>query len=601
MDKGTATGWEQLLARTLPLEPSAHASANERPDASTSAAVGHRPGYVSARRSPVFVNSQHSGLTAMIDLTGRPATLPQSPVDADLPLPPEPSDRQGPETLRTRALAWLPVLTLVVVLTTQAMLSLRLITSFTAFNDEALYIGAGRLEWLHWLHGTPIPLYQTFFSGAPALYPALGSLANGVGGLTGARLLSLGFMLGATLLLWSTARRLYDWPTASLAAGIWAVLGPTQHLGAYATYDAMAVFLVALSAWFATGRRDKDDATGWILAAAATLAVANATKYASTIFDPVVICLAVVSAWPRPGGKIALRRGTLLTASLIGLLALLIRLGGPLYLRGIEQTTLERSSNASSMLTVLDQSWHWIGAVALLAAVGAVLSWRGPNRVLNVLLAGAVLLVPAEQARIHTVTSLNKHVDFGAWFAAIVAGYAIRMIATLPRQTYLKIGAVCGCVLGLFAESKASIVQAQQMTYGYWPNEARLVDALRPLTARGGTFLAEGQYIPEFYLRTTRWQDWSNTRSVILPGGKTINVPVNGTGDPAVYKSLISAHYFSVVLLTFTDTTTLDDDIAADLAHTSGYRVAATIPFGPTRRGNYTIWVYQPGSGRSVS
>ncbi|HWF79615.1 MAG TPA: glycosyltransferase family 39 protein [Streptosporangiaceae bacterium] len=568
MDNGTATGWEHLL---------------------------------SARRSPVFGQSQRDGLTAMIDLATRPAVLPRSPVDGDLPSPSEPSGRQAPRTLTPRALAWMPVLTLVVILTTQAMLSARLISSFTAFNDEALYIGAGQMEWLHWLHGTPIPLYQTYFSGAPVLFPALGALADGVGGLTAARLLSLGFMLGATLLLWSTARRLYDWPTASLGAAIWAVLGPTQHLGAYATYDAMALFLLALAAWFATGRRDKEDATGWILAAAVTLAVANATKYASAIFDPVVIALAVVSAWPRPGGKIALRRGTLLTASLTGMLALLIRLGGPLYLRGIEQTTLERTSNTTSMLTVLDQSWHWIGAVALLAAVAVVLGWRGPAAMLNVLFAVAVLLVPAEQARIHTATSLNKHVDFGAWFAAIAAGYAIRLIAARPRQTYLRIGAICVCVTGLLAGSRAGVVQAQQMTYGYWPNEARLVAALRPLTARGGMFLAEGQYIPEFYLRTTRWQDWSNTRSVILPGGKSINVPVNGTGNPAVYKRLISAHYFSVVLLTFTDTVALDDDIAADLASTSGYRVASTIPFGPTRRGNYTIWVYQPGPGRSAS
>jgi 4-amino-4-deoxy-L-arabinose transferase-like glycosyltransferase len=582
MDNGTATGWEQLPTRTLPPEQSSNASPDKRGTAT-------------------FVRLQHAGLTAMIDIAKPPPSLSHSPADVDPPLLSEPIDRPAPETLKTRALAWLPVLTLVVILTTQAMLSARLITSFTAFNDEALYIGAGRLEWLHWLHGTPGPLYQTFFSGAPVLYPALGALANGVGGLTAARLLSLGFMLGATILLWSMTRRLYDWRTASLAAGVWAVLGPTQHLGAYATYDAMALFLVALSAWFATGRRDKEDATGWILAAAATLAVANATKYASAIFDPVVIALAVVSAWPRPGGKAALRRGTLLTASLTGLLALLIRLGGPLYLRGIEQTTLKRSSNNSPMLTVLDQSWHWIGAVGLLAAVAVVLSWRGPHRMLTLLLTGAVLLVPAEQARIHTVTSLNKHVDFGAWFAAIAAGYAIRLIATQSRHTYLRVGAVCACVLGLFAESKVGIVQAQQMTYGYWPNESRLVATLWPLTAHGGMFLAEGQYIPEFYLRTTRWQDWSNTRSVILPGGKTINVPVNGTGNPAVYKSLISAHYFSVVLLTFTDTVTLDNDIATDLAHTSGYRIAATIPFGPTRRGNYTIWVYQSGSGRSVS
>ena len=43
------------------------------------------------------------------------------------------------------------------------------------------------------------------------------------------------------------------------------------------------------------------------------------------------------------------------------------------------------------------------------------------------------LLVPTEQARIHTYTSLSKHVDFGAWFAAIAAGYAADRAIRLVR------------------------------------------------------------------------------------------------------------------------------------------------------------------------
>jgi hypothetical protein len=46
---------------------------------------------------------------------------------------------------------------LVAVLVVQAGLSLRLVWSNTAFEDEALYLWAGHLEWAHWLHGTPIP------------------------------------------------------------------------------------------------------------------------------------------------------------------------------------------------------------------------------------------------------------------------------------------------------------------------------------------------------------------------------------------------------------------------------------------------------------
>lgn len=79
-----------------------------------------------------------------------------------------------------------------------------------------------------------------------------------------------------------------------------------------------------------------------------------------------------------------------------------------------------------------------------------------------------------------------------------------------------------------------------------------------------------------------------------MPGGNAISVPVGQEGNPAVYKSLIAEHYFSVVLLTFTDTVPLDNAIARDLHDTSGYRIADSIPFGPTRHGDYTIWIYEP-------
>jgi len=58
---------------------------------------------------------------------------------------------------------------LLTVLALQTVLSLRLMWSKTAFNDEALYLWAGHLELAHILHGTPVPAFQTYFSGAPAV------------------------------------------------------------------------------------------------------------------------------------------------------------------------------------------------------------------------------------------------------------------------------------------------------------------------------------------------------------------------------------------------------------------------------------------------
>ena len=75
-------------------------------------------------------------------------------------------------------------------------------------------------------------------------------------------------MLGATGLLWGTATRLFGRRAAFFAAALFAVLGPTLHLGAFATYDPMALFLMALAAWCACGGRDRETEVGWILAAA---------------------------------------------------------------------------------------------------------------------------------------------------------------------------------------------------------------------------------------------------------------------------------------------------------------------------------------------
>ena len=121
---------------------------------------------------------------------------------------------------------------LLVILIVQAALSLRLIWSNTAFMDEGLYLWAGRLEWAHWLHGAAITPYgfPLYFSGAPVIYPPLGALANDAGGLAGARILSLCFMLGATALLYSVTQRLtFNRRAATAAAVVFAFLGPTQY------------------------------------------------------------------------------------------------------------------------------------------------------------------------------------------------------------------------------------------------------------------------------------------------------------------------------------------------------------------------------------
>jgi hypothetical protein len=431
----------------------------------------------------------------------------------------------------------------------------------TAFGDEALYLSAGHLEWSHWLHGTQIPEYQTWFSGAPVIYPPVGAIADSLGGLAAARLLSLVFMLGVTSLVWGTANRLLGGDRAAFfAAALFAVLAPTMHLGSYATYDAPALLLLAAATWCAAGARGSQHATRRIIAAGILLALANATKYATALYDPTVLCVTVVSLWPDVGRRVALLRAAILAGTTAAVVAVLLALGGPGYLTGISETTTGRDHGTDAASLVFTDAWSWTAVVvvpAVAAAVVCAVRRRWPQALLLTVLALSALLAPADQARIQTVTSLNKHVDFGAWFAAIAAGY---LLSSLTRRRL----ALAASLAALIPVTVLGTAQAQAMIN--WPDVTGLVKVVRPMTAHGGHFLVETADVLQYYLPNTTWQQWSSTHDSSLE----------------YYQQAIARHYFSVVILSFTETPAADDVISLALSADGGYSLAAKVRSGQT-------------------
>jgi Dolichyl-phosphate-mannose-protein mannosyltransferase len=497
---------------------------------------------------------------------------------------------------------------LLVVLAVQAILSLRLVRADTAFEDEATYLWAGHLEWAHVLHGTPLPQFPAYFSGAPVIYPPLGALADSVGGLTAARILSLVFMLGATIALWATTGRLFGRRAAFFAAALFAVLGSTLHLGAFATYDATSVFLVALAAWLVVRAGERQDATIWMLAAGVTLALANATAYTYALFDPVVLLLALITAIPNPGRRLAAARALVLLATVALLDTLGLLIGGSRYLQGVEHTTVFRTAGTASSLTVLGQSWSWTGIIVVAAVCGAVFSWVSqPGRAqtwLLTLMACAALLVPVEQASLHTTASLNKHVDLGVWFTAVAAGYAVdRLIAASSAgNTRAVTGAACVIALSFPVVLGAS----QSRTFSTsWPNSSAFIAILGPLVDHStGRLLVEDPSIAEYYLPAgSQWMRWSSTRNIVLPSGASSGGPSNaagvvGPGNAGTFALKIQEGYFSLVALNFSDTVSLDHSIAADLKRNHHYHKIEVVPYGveipPIGIGDYVIWRYEP-------
>jgi hypothetical protein len=515
------------------------------------------------------------------------------------------SHRQG-RVLGRHAPGWWP---LVAVLIVQAALSIRLVRADTAFEDEATYLWAGHLEWAHWLHGAPLPQFPTYFSGAPVIYPPIGALADSVGGLTGARILSLIFMLGATAFLWAVVSKLYGQRAAFFAAALFAVSGPTLHLGAFATYDAMPVLLIAFASWCVVRPREGQDATGWMVTAAIALALANAAAYSSLLFDPVVVLLALFTAFPKPGGKIAARRVSILVVLVAVLLLAGLLIGGSSYLGGFERTTLARVPGGASPLTVLTDAWAWTGLIIVPALCGVVISLVGRHgraqTWLLAILTIAAILGPLEQARLHTTASLDKHVGLGAWFAAIAAGYAVdRFIAAASSSRSARVSTSAACVIALVFPVALGARQSWEFSTD-WANATSFIAVMRPLADNSkGRLLVEDPTIAEYYLSAgSQWQRWSSTRNIVLPtgastGGPSSKAGVVGGGNAGVFAVFIEEGYFSYVALNYADTTALDHQITTDLKHNRHYHQIAVVPYGtevpPIGLGTYVIWRYEP-------
>jgi hypothetical protein len=465
---------------------------------------------------------------------------------------------------------------LLAVLGVQAALSLRLVWSNTAFQDEGLYLRAGHLEWARWLHGAPIPNFPSYFSGAPVLYPPIGAIADSLGGLAAARVLSLCFMLAVTTLLWGTTARLYGLRAALLAAGLFATLAGTQFLGALATYDAMALLLLALASWL--GVRSADCGlparAALLCAAAASLALADAVKYAAALFAPVVVVVIAMAVLRHHRVRDAMAAAAVVGCSWLALVVAAVHVAGQQYWLGITASTLDRPASTIPAATVLQRAYVWTSLILVLAVLGAVLAIRrrDRDRFLPTVLVLAALLVPAEQARLHTTVSLQKHVVFGAWFAAMAAGYAMARLSRVdPGRGWAAVMAIPIVASTLFG----SMGQADGL-YSVWPRSSAAINVLRSaVRAHPGNYLAEDYDVEAYYLRDeVPWQRWSSTYYFRYPGEPS---------GPASYAAAIRHHYFSLVILDFSDTLAADRDITADMHRAGGYYVLA-------RAGQFTIW-----------
>jgi hypothetical protein len=520
---------------------------------------------------------------------GKPAALP--PAESGPHAEPE----AEPDYVTTRRRTRISRAILLCILCLQAVLSLRLHN--TAFEDEALYVYSGHMELQHLLHGTALQgQYASYFSGSPVLYPVAAGFLNGLGGLTAARMLSLAEMLSITVLLYSLTRRLFNERIALCAAVLFSVCESAIFLGNFATYDATCLFLLACAAWIMV----RTAGSRWpvFLMAAPVAALAVGVKYAGLLFVPTIAVLPALAGWPLRGRRVLLYPPAFV-AAVVGLLYGALRLGGKAYMTAISSTTTNRVQGLTSVATLLKESAEWGGVIFVLALIGtAAYVWRvrtEPEELiaaaggrfrrlcLGLLLTGTALLAPAYQAHLHTDISFQKHIGFGLFFAAPIAGLGLaRLLGDHFRRPHIAVGVwSLALVLGL--------VQTSHL-YQVWPNSTQFVRAFSKYLQPHARYLVEVPEVPIYYLlghadaqprqfTSTFYINYVNSKGVVL----------NGTVG---FTAAVNAGYFNVVAYNGNVTAAADAVLAQALSASKDYYLAAEIHitdvFGP---GDYFIWV----------
>ena len=491
------------------------------------------------------------------------------------------------------------------ILAVQGVFAWRLLVTNTAFLDEATYMWSGRLVADHFVHGTSVPEFQTFFSGAPVIYPVLAAIASKLGGLTGARLLSLVFMLLATTAVYQTGRRLHGMLTGFFAAGLFAALGPTLHLSSYATFDAMALCLLAWSTYFVI-RFAYGDSRNALIYAAVLMVLADCTKYACLLWNPIIVLLAASAgpgfeAWRCSRGW-NLQRFGMVCSTLLGLAVVI---GRKPYFTGFDHTTLQRAASDSTTSQIVSSVERWIGPMLALSAVGllvVLVQWRrgklsGAQTATMALLVLGGVLAPANQLRIHTLLSLEKHADIGATFAAIPAGYLLaRLVGALGGS--LNAGrvraawyVVCAGVIAVAALVPMNMdgVKIGTQLHNTWPSSTKLISALKPLVHKGtDNYLVEDYDVAAYYLPSINASQWHDTVAATWyePASKTML-----TGAAALDAAIV-AHHYQVIVLDYSESPTTDQEISGTIT-VAGYKKVAKIytVSGTGSKGSYTIWV----------
>jgi hypothetical protein len=420
-------------------------------------------------------------------------------------------------------------------------------------QDEALYLTAGKQIVNHIFGGMAAESYASRLSGLPYLYPPI-----------------VVFLMG---------RSLYDERSGVAAAALYSIQASTLLIGRLATYDAACLLLLALAAIVAL-HADSVRTPFLVALVSALLVLAIATKYVAELFAPTIVAIMATETWHVHGRRTALLRTTLTLCAIGGLLCI-----GMVLLTRADSTGVRLAAttrfveNPLPRMELLRRTLLLAVALSSLAVIGLSFSKR---RALASILLASVAAAPAFHLWKAEPVSLQKHIGYGLFFAAPLAGYGIMRLAAGTRLQRCAAIAIALVAIGLGLE------QAHQY-YRDWPNDRALIAVLRTRIGPTSRILADDSDIVRYEFKD--WQADARRRYTDLTDFEYVDAAgQDHTGDDA-YRAAIAAQYFDLIILR--DGPDRATDVAVDdvLRDSGRYDLVATIPY-TTRSdsGTYRIW-----------